>query len=365
MLEKVPEPMSLVHPAGATVLDVARLAGVSKATAARALGGYGAVNEDTRMRVLDAAAKVGYLPNAVARTMSTGRSNTIGVVLSDIENPFFAKATRAISDVAQAGGFDVVLCNTDEDARNEAAALDLLLEKRVAGLVVAPAGRGESQALSRVRAQGRPLVMFDRAVDGFDCDTVTADNRRGAYQLANVLLGAGHRRIAFFSTLGQPDYRRGDQISSTSVADRVDGFESALDEAGIAEDEGIVLLNGQRDGIDSLFARALEHRATAIIASDSLIAQHVLHATRRNGLNVPEDLSLVSFDDPPWTALSDPPITVMAQPIHEIGATATRLLIRRLEGRSEPYQRVVLEQHLIVRGSVAPSRQPAPDMQQL
>lgn len=355
MTEDVSEPISVMQTAGPTVLDVARLAGVSKATAARALGGYGAVNEETRTRVLDAAARVGYLPNALARTMSTGRSKTIGVVLGDIENPFFAKATRAISDVAQARGFDVVLCNTDEDASNEASALDLLLEKRVAGLVVAPAGRDQTQALSHVRAQGRPLVMFDRSVDGFDCDTVGADNRRGAYELTTVLLEAGHRRIAFLSTLGQATYRRGDQVSSTSVADRVQGFESALDDAGIDEEEGLVLLDGQRDGTDASFGHALGHQATAIIASDSLIAQHVLHAARREGLRVPDDLSLVTFDNPSWTSLSDPPVTVMAQPIHEIGATAARLLIRRLEGWSEPYQRIVLQQQLILRASVATS----------
>jgi LacI family transcriptional regulator len=356
MLEEDAEPDGSARQREATVADVARLAKVSKATAARALGGYGSVNEDTRLRVLDAADAVGYLPNALARTMSTGRSHTIGVVLSDIENPFFAKATRAISDVVQSAGFDVVLCNTDENPHNEAAAIDLLLEKRVAGLIVAPADRNANGAVARVTAQGRPLVLFDRTVDDFECDSVIADNRRGAYELARVLLRAGHRRIAFLSTLGQQNYRRGDRIRSTSVADRVDGFEAALDEAGVEIANQIVLLDGERPGIDPLLTHAVHHGATAIIASDSLIAQHVLHGAKNRGLAVPEELSLVAFDDPPWTSLSNPPVTVMAQPIHDIGAEAARLLVRRLDGLKGDVQRIVMSQRLIERDSVAPPR---------
>lgn len=340
---------------GATVADVARVARVSKATAARALGGYGTVSEETRRRVLDAADAVGYLPNSLARTMSTGRSETIGVVLSDIENPFFAKAARSIDDVARSAGFDVILCNTDEDVAKEASAIDLLLRKRVAGVIIAPASKASSGVLARARDQ-TPVVLFDRAVDDLALDTVVADNRRGGFELTSVLTEAGHRRVAFISTLEQDDYRDGQEIHSSSVADRVAGFHEALDQARIANDERLVLLNGRREGIQRVISSALDAGVTAIVASDSLIAQDVLHVARKRALQIPSDFSMVAFDDADWTELSTPTITVMAQPINMIGAEAARLLVRRLEGRDDPPRTVVLDQTLIRRESVGRPR---------
>jgi LacI family transcriptional regulator len=285
--------------------------------------------------------------------MSTGRSQTIGVVLSDIENPFFAKATRGIDDIARAAGFDLILCNTDEDAEKERSAIDLLLRKRVAGIILAPATRDSGQELLRAQQQ-RPVVLFDRGVDLPAFDTVIADNRRGGYELTTLLIAAGHRRIAFVSTLDQSEYRRDLDVRSSSVGDRIAGFHDALDEAGIPDEDRLVLLNGRRDGIRQVIAQALDHGATAIVASDSLIAQHVMHVTRERGWTIPADVSLVSFDDADWTALSTPAITVMAQPIYEIGAEAARMLVRRLHERVDSPHVVIKAQRLVERESVAP-----------
>lgn len=341
----------------ATVADVARLAGVSKATAARALGRYGSVNEETRLRVMQAAEAVGYLPNALAKMMSTGRSQTIGVVLSDIENPFFARATRGIADVARSRGLDVILCNTDEDAQNETSAIDMLLEKRVAGMIVAPVSREPTTALIRAREQGRPIVLFDRGVDDAQFDTVIADNLTGGRELTSVLVRAGHRRIAFISTLDQYGYERGDIVASTSVADRVQGFHEALDEGHVDGGDRLVLLDGRRRGIEALIQSALSEGATGLVASDSLIGQQVMHFVRERGLLIPGDISLVTFDNADWTSLATPPVTVMAQPINEMGAEAARILIDRLEGNEGPPQAVVMKQRLIERASVSRVRE--------
>lgn len=345
-----------------TVTDVARAAGVSKATAARALGDYGAVSESVRDRVQAAAEELGYRPNALAKTMSTGRSNTIGIVVGDIENPFFAQATRGASDVAAAAGLDLILSNSDEDPETEAKALSVQLAKRVDGLLVAPASSVDPENLRPVLDAGRPLVLFDRAVPGVAVDTVIAANRTGARTLTQLLLDAGHRRIAFISTIDHPDdYRLGDQIMATSVADRVDGFVAALTDAGVPDPSPFVHLNARRDGVEQLTRRILtdpERRITAIVSSDSLIALAVFRVARSLGRRIPDELSLVAFDDSDWTGVSSPGITVMSQPIHAIGAEAARLLIRRIAGDGAPPVHRVLDQELVERGSIGPVPDP-------
>lgn len=344
-----------------TVSDVAAAAKVSKATAARALGDYGAVSDGVRDRVQRAAEELGYRPNALARTMSTGRSHTIGMVVGDIENPFFAQATRGAADVAVASGYDLILSNSDEEASAEAKAVAVQLAKRVDGLLVAPASSIDPANLQPVIDAGRPLVLFDRAVPGLAVDTVIAANRTGAQRLTRLLLGAGHRRIAFISTIAHPrDYRLGDALASTSVGERVDGFTTTLAEAGVPHPERFVHLNARRDGIEALAQRILgsAEPATAVIASDSLVALAVFRAARSRGVAIPDELSLVTFDDADWTSLTTPGVTVMSQPIHAIGAEAARLLIRRIGGDGSPPVTRVLEQHLVERESVAPPAYP-------
>jgi len=343
-----------------TVSDVAAAAKVSKATAARALGDYGAVSEAVRDRVLAAAEELGYRPNALAKTMSTGRSNTLGIVIGDIENPFFAQATRGAADVANAAGFDLILSNSDEEAEAEAKAIGVQLAKRVDGLLVAPASSLDSANLRTVIDAGRPLVLFDRAAPDLEVDTVIAANRSGGRQLTELLTAVGHRRIAFISTIAHPDgYRLGDELGSTSVGDRVDGFVSAMRAAGVPDPAAFVHLNARREGVEQLTRRLFEDEEagiTAIVASDSLIALSVFRVAKAMGRSIPRDLSLVAFDDADWTGATTPAITVMAQPIHEIGAEAARLLIRRIGGDGAPRVTRVLDQHLIERESVAPPR---------
>ncbi|TLF29690.1 LacI family transcriptional regulator [Microbacterium sp. 5K110] len=342
-----------------TVADVAEAAGVSKATAARALGDYGAVSDSVRDRVLAASDRLGYRPNALARTMSTGRSNTLGIVVGDIENPFFAQATRGAANVARAAGLDLILSNSDEDPETEAQALSVQLAKRVDGLLLAPASSTDPANLRGVLDAGRPVVLFDRSVAGVDVDAVIAANRSGARTATKLLLDAGHRRIALISTLDHDEpYRLGATLSMSSVADRVDGFVSALAEAGVADPAAFVHLNARRGGVAEVARRLLtgDSGVTAIIGSDSLIALQVFRVARELGLGIPDDLSLISFDDADWTGVSTPGVTVMAQPIREIGAEAARLLIRRIRGDNAPPVVRVLDQRLIERGSVAAPR---------
>lgn len=342
-----------------TVSDVARAARVSKATAARALGDYGAVSDDVRDRVQAAAERLGYRPNALAKSMNTGKSNTIGVVIGDIENPFFARATRGISDVARAAGFDLILANSDEELEAETAAIELLLDKRVDGFIVTPASSIETKSLQTVHAAGRPMVLLDRRAEGVGADTVTADNAAGAAAAATRLLAAGHRRIAFVSTIAHDrPYALGDDVGSSSVGDRIAGFTRTLSAAGIADPASFVRVNAREEGIEAITRDVLTgpDPVTAIIASDSLVGSAVFRTIRELGLGIPDDVSLIAFDDADWTSLTTPPITVVSQPIYELGAESARRLIARIAGAPADTEEFVLAQTVIERGSVGSPR---------
>ena len=183
----------------ATIPDVARQAGVSTATAARALGGYGSVSSTTRERVLAVAEELGYRPNSLARSMITGSTQTLGVVLSDIENSFFHRALRGVADTARARGYEVLLANTDEDLEAERKAVSVLAERRVDGLIVCPTDDGDHAHLEAVISSGIPVVLLDRRVSGLHADTVGIDNRKAARDATTRLVEQGHRRIGILT----------------------------------------------------------------------------------------------------------------------------------------------------------------------
>lgn len=348
-----------------TVADIARAAQVSKATAARALGEYGQVSDAVRSRVQRAAEELGYRPNAIARSMSTGLTNTIGVVVGDIENPYFAHAMRGISDVASDAGYNVILANSDEDAEAEEVAVDLLLDKQVDALIVAPASSARIRHLTEVETFGRPLVLLDRRVDGRPFDSVTVDNRTAAARATTELLDHGHRRIAFVSTHDHPHpaYTPGDAITMSSVADRVEGVLQTLTAAGIPSPEHLIRLDARRRGVDVVARELLaaDEPVTAIIASDSLIGLTVFQTITSLGLRVPDDVSLIVFDNPEWTGITTPPLTVVEQPIYELGAAAARLALKRVRGERVDETALVFDAAFVRRESVGapPARRAA------
>lgn len=350
---------------GATVADVASRAGVSKATAARALGEYGAVSARVREQVQRAAAELGYRPNEVARSMSTGRSRTIGIIVGDIENPAFALATRGAADVADEAGYDLILSNSREDSEVERKAIEVQLAKRVDGLLIAPASSVDASNYAAITTAGRPVVFFDRLVHGLAVDAVVAANRDSAYRLTQALLAARHTRIAYVSTLVEPEpiesratwehdalvFRPG--LGSSVIDDRVSGYASALRTAGVEDPLALVRL-GAAGRIGQVVRELVwgDAAVTAIVASDSVIAIEAFQAIRETGLRIPDDISLVGFDNAPWTSVTDPAITVVDQPARELGALATRLLIERIEGAEREPSIHTLPQQLIQRESV-------------
>jgi LacI family transcriptional regulator len=347
-----------------TIPDVARAAGVSTATAGRALGGYGPVSDDARARVLAAAERLGYRANSLARSMITGTTTTLGVVVADIENPFFARATRGIIDVARAEGFGVILANTDEDVSAEQAAVKVFLEKRVDGLIVAPASSFEQDHLAAIQASGTQLVLLDRGSPEVAADAVVIDNRGAARDAVRRLVAAGHRRIAMVTgaSAAASDGDGGVVHPISTVTDRIEGYRAALLEAGIDPDPHYLRIGAVKEAdrdqkqVAAEQTRALlgmRPRPTAIVVLDSVLALGVLEGVQHRGLEIPGQVSVVGFDDADWTTVVRPQISVVSQPINEMGALAARRLIERIRGDATPPREHVLPATFIARDSVA------------
>ena len=348
-------------PRSVTIQDVARQAGVGKATAARALGGYGSVSADVQRRVDAAADGLGYRPNELARSMTTGRTNTIGVVIGDIENPFFGLAVRGITDMARAEGFDVILANTGEELDFEQAAVRVLLDRRVDGLIVSAAQSSDPAHLQDVLDLGRPLVLLDRSVPGLQTDAVTVDNTRAALLAVRHLTDAGHRRIAFISSAtatGPPSAEFNiDAILLSTVRDRICGMLAAAAEVDIKDPARYIRLGGRgllacQTIVHDLLE--LKDPPTAILTSDSMVALHILKTLVGLNVPVPEKISMITFDDADWTTITSPPLTVIAQPIYDLGAEASKILIRRIRGDTAIRPMHIFDAALISRSSVAP-----------
>ncbi|MFP5345616.1 MAG: LacI family DNA-binding transcriptional regulator [Actinomycetes bacterium] len=342
---------------------MAQAAGVSTATAARALGGYGPVSHDTRDRVVTAATELGYRRNDLARAMITGRTNTIGVVIADIENAFFAGAVRGVTDAARAGGYEVVLTNTDEDPEMELAALRVLLAKRVDGIIVAPTSREPGHLLAAQRS-GCPVVLLDRRVPDLEMDTVLVDNYAATRDVVERLAAAGHRRIGMVTGgTSSGDRPRRDRPAVSTGQDRVDAYLDALRRAGARQLKRYLRTSAHTpEQACSLMSDLLRLPSppTAVFASDSKVALGVLKAIRTAGVTMPDDISMVAFDDADWTSVVTPAISVVAQPTHALGHRAAEMLISRMRGGAEPPRLDVMATEFISRESVAAPAGPPP-----
>ncbi|WP_024301902.1 LacI family DNA-binding transcriptional regulator [Pseudogulbenkiania sp. MAI-1] len=322
----------------AKIKDVAAAAGVSVATVSRALGS-GPVSEALRLRVEEAAKQLGYRPNLSARRLRSQHTQTVGLIVSDIRNPFFTAVSRAVEDAAYQAGMRVILCNTDENPDKEAMYLRLMEEERVSGVIFSPT-RDTARRL-RPDAYNFPVVMIDRAGPAGQADAVVLDNRLAAGQLVEHLLARGYRHIG--GLFGN---------TSSTGAERHAGFEAALKAHGL-EGEGRFVAP-TAEAAEATVARWLaeERRPDALIASNGLLLLGTLRALQGAGLSAPADIALAGFDNDVWTSLvGNGGLTVIEQPVYEIGRTAMDMLLSRLEDPTLSIRSVVLAGRLLVRGS--------------
>ena len=330
-----------------TIRDVARLAGVSTTTVSRVINRSGTVSEARRLRVERAINELAYVPNAVARHLRSKRTKTIALILSDITNPFFTTIARGVQDVAGPRGYAVTFANTDESESQEREYLQTLVQRQVDGVLLVPAGNSP-EPFRLLRSQKIPVVLLDRRVSVRQVDEVRCDSEAGAYALVRHLLRLGHRRIAVIT---------GRRHISTST-DRVAGYERALAWAEVPLDRDLIrydsfsLAGGYRMIKEIL---AVEPRPTAVFATNNFIAFGALRALREANVNVPGDMSLVTFDDLPEEWHDDPFLTVLAQPAYELGRQAAELLFERLEKGAQGKRRVI-----VLPGAVIPRRSSGP-----
>jgi LacI family transcriptional regulator len=318
----------------ATISDVARTAGVSPATVSRVFNG-GRVTAERAERVRAAAAELGFSPNRVARSLRTQRASVVGLLVPDIENPFFTSLARGVEDVAHRTGLSVVLCNTDDDVDKERRYLDTALGEQMAGVIVAAASRRHTD-LSALTARRMPVVAVDRRPRAAEVDAVMVDDRHGGEDATAHLLERGYRRIACVTG----------PAGASAAEDRLAGYRAAMREAGYG-DEWIRAHTRHADfRIDGAHAAmrellALDAPPDAVFAGNDLMTVGVLRALREAGVEPPE-FGVLCCGDVPWASLVQPSLTTVRLPAYDLGAAAAGLLQERLAGSDKPLQTVVL-----------------------
>lgn len=329
----------------ATLRDVAETAGVSRSTASRALTGRGYVAESVREKVLSTAQQLGYVPDAMARTLKQQVSRSIGILVTDLRNQFYADLAAGVSHQAKASGYTTMLIDDGVSAEDDASIAEAFVALRVGGVIVTPTSAAVPAYLARHRI---PMVEVDRQFGAGVNDAVVVDNAAGARAATEHLLGLGHRRIALFI----------DETDWTTGQGRYDGYLAAHAAAGVDVESGLVVSAGW--DVENSYTRALAmlsgpDRPSAVFAANNVLAEGVWRAIAELGLDIPGDVSLVAFDDAAWMSMVTPGVTAVAQDSVELGAVAVRRLLARLEDPVSPPETTVLEVTLRTRGSTGPA----------
>jgi LacI family transcriptional regulator len=337
-----------------TIHDVAADAGVSAMTVSRVINESPRVSADTRRRVQISIAKLGYVPNRLARSLIQRKTAAFGVIVPDVANPFFTLIVRGVERVAWRAGYHVILCDTQGDLERERGYVEDMISFQVEGVLIAPVGDGSKPHLRLLMRNGVPFVLIDRSIAGFDGDLVQGDSIAGARQLVTHLIDLGHRRIGML--------REGLEVST--ARDRLQGYREAIASGGLPFDEALVASSSAIDpGVakESTFQLLdLPEPPTAIFAVNNIAVVGVVEAARDRELDIPRDLALVCFDDIEHISRIYPFLTVMAQPAETFGTIATQLLLDRLgSGVAERRRMVVLPADLIIRLSSGAASQVA------
>jgi LacI family transcriptional regulator len=329
-----------------TVADVAREVGTSPSTASRALSGHGYVAADLRERLLAAADRLGYVANASAQTLKQRTSRVVGVVVSDLGNPFYGGLAAGIEQTLREAGYRMLLVGDNSEYAEEMAAVRTFLAMRAPGVILTPVGQEATGFLTR---HGIAVVEVDRQMADVAVDAVVLDNVRGARDAVGHLLGLGHKRVALL----------GVDTNWTSDAGRVEGYRFAHAAAGVPVDDRLILRLGFHEpAAEERIGRLLAEGApTAIFATNNLLAEQAWRVLRARGHRLPRDVSLVGFDDVSWTEMVSPPITVVAQPTTDLGRRAAALLLQRIAVPDRTPTVEMLQPRLVVRGSSGPPRQ--------
>lgn len=334
--------------------DIADRLGISKTVVSLVLNGKGKesrISDELCERVMEVAKELNYQPNLIARGLRTGKTNTIGLVIADIANPFFGKLGREIENEAATAGYRVMFCSTDENVGKFKHQLNILTQELVDGLIISPPAESEEQ-INLLEKSGKPYVLIDRFFPNINSNSVVIDNFQAAYNATTHLIEKGYRKIACIVL----------DIALINIKERLNGYKKALEDAGIDADENLIKIlpfSHERNNIEAAIRElTAEGRrgADALFFTTSKAGILGLESIHSLGLSIPGDVAVVSFDDPDAYRVSNPPVTAVAQPLKRIGEEAVRLLLKQINGkkRKTPRKKVVLEAKLIERKSSQP-----------
>jgi LacI family transcriptional regulator len=327
-----------------TIKEVAKLAGVSIATVSNVINDTKYVSNEVKKQVYDAMSVLNYVPNTLAKSLRVSESRLIGLMISDISNQFFSLVVRGIEDGLALEGYNVLLCNTDSNIEKEREYLKVLLGKRIDGIIVSSSGDSE-EYFKEIWGIDVPLVFLNRCPNPLVSDSVTTNNREGALLATEHLIQHGYRKIGIIT---------GPQNISTG-RDRFVGFKQALQHHGLTLHEHLIR-NGQftvQSGYELMKELMNESaKPEAVFVSNNFMTLGVYNYLQENNINIPDDLTIIGFDDPEWATIVNPPLTAIRQPAYEQGALAAELIIQRInnEEQLEP-QEIYLKPELIVRNS--------------
>ncbi|WP_274362551.1 LacI family DNA-binding transcriptional regulator [Paenibacillus thermotolerans] len=335
-----------------TIYDIAKRANCSAMTVSRVINNSGRVGEETRQRVLSIMKELQYVPNQMARSLVLQKSNLLSLLITDIGNPFYTTLVRGAEDAARRLGYRLLLGNSDEDVKKEKDYIDTILSAKVDGVLFAPAGDSSAANLAKLKQHDIPFVLLDRDIPGIESDAVMGDSKAGARELVEYLISLGHRRIALLN--GLPD------VSTARL--RKAGYEEALRLHGLESKKEYLIevgytaqgTNAQWETIvNRLFAAG--EAPTAIFAANNFLALGAIRSLLQRGIRVPEDISVVCFDELEAGYVVDPYLTVAAQPAYDFGAIGMQMLVERIEGTaSGEWRKVILPPKLCIRKSAAP-----------
>jgi LacI family transcriptional regulator len=336
----------------ASLSDIALRLGVSKTLVSFVLNGKAKeyrISEDICQRVLDVAKELNYTPNRIAQGLRTGNTKTIGLIIADIANPFFGKLGREIEQEAAQHGYNVIFCSSDENPEKSAQQIAMLQQSQVDGFIISPPINSEDQI--RTLAKGNiPFVLIDRFFPEIDCNHIVVDNFDAAYTATKHLLSLGRRRIANITL----------NLDLANMKDRTDGYKQALRDASIEVDENLVKVlpfsHENKDvalAINELLGKKDDLKADAILFSTSKIGIMAIECISTLGLKIPDDIAVVSFDNTDAYKICVSPVTVIGQPLKEIGKTAMQILLNKIKYPDVKVktQKVILKTEFIVRKS--------------
>ena len=306
-----------------TIRDVAERAGVSVATVSHVINGTRKVASKTAERILRAMKELNYHPNAVARSLRTRSTRVMGVLVSDIANPFFASVVRGAEDVALDAGYSLIVCNSDESSDREAHYIRLFQQQRVDGILMSPVGDGLTDAVTRLCVEDVPLVFVDRCPATARADAVLSENAEGAHLATRHLVRAGHERIGLILGIA----------GATTTEERLSGYQEGLAEMGLPFCEELVRYGGYRvDGGRTAMKSLLLVRdpPSAVFSTNNLMTVGVFQELLMRGVKIPGEMALIAFDDLVWAEMVRPRLTVVRQHPEDIGREAARLLLHRL-----------------------------------